>query len=113
MIATFTDHGTPVAKAAINASIELKVVPASNGFGVALQLGKPTAKVTMMDDIGNATRLENKDLESATAACLGAQIEAVSKLLVNIPLPAVAGIQMRNMSIDSDDGFVMLKGDLQ
>ena len=113
MIATFQDHGTPVAKAAINASIELKVVPAANGYGVALQLGKPTALVTVLDDIANATRLTDKDLSTATQDCLGAQIAAVSKLLVNIPLPAVAGLQMRNMSLDSDDGYVMLKGDIE
>lgn len=112
MMATYQDHGTPVAKAAINATIDLKVVPASNGYGVALQLGKPTTKVTVLDDIANATRLADKDLAKATEVCLGAQIDAVSKLLVNIPLPAVAGLQMRNMSIDSDDGYVMLKGDI-
>jgi hypothetical protein len=113
MIATFTSGGTPVAKASINASIELKVVPASNGYGVALQLGKPTTKVTLLDDIANVTRLTDKDLSLATEACLTAQIEGISKLLVNIPLPAVAGLQMRNMSIGSDDGYVMLKGDIE
>ncbi len=113
MIATYTDHGNPVAKAAINASIELKVVPAANGYGVALELGKPTAKVTVMDDIANATRLTNEDLSMATEGCLKGQIETISKLLVNIPLPAVAGLQMRNMKIDSDDGYVMLKGDIE
>jgi hypothetical protein len=113
MIATFTSGGTPVAKAAINASIELKVVPASNGYGVALQLGKPTTKVTVLDDIANVTRLTDKDLSIATEACLTAQIDAISKLLVNIPLPAVSGLQMRNMSIGSDDGYVMLKGDIE
>lgn len=113
MIATYTDHGTPVAKAAISAAIELKVVPAANGYGVALELGKPTAKVTVMDDIANATRLTNEDLQLATEGCLQAQIATISKLLVNIPLPAVAGLQMRNMKLDSDDGYVMLKGDIE
>lgn len=113
MIATYTDHGTPVAKAAINAAIELKIVPAANGYGVAIELGKPTAKVTVMDDIANATRLTNEDLSLATEGCLQAQIETISKLLVNIPLPAVAGLQMRNMKLDSDDGYVMLKGDIE
>ncbi|MBL9013077.1 MAG: hypothetical protein JNL83_02810 [Myxococcales bacterium] len=113
MIATYTNAGHPVAKAAINATVDLKIVPASNGYGVALQLGKPTAKVTILDDIANETRLLDKDLSLATEACLAAQIESISKLLVNIPLPAVAGLQMRNMSLGSDDGYVMLKGDIE
>jgi hypothetical protein len=113
MIATYTNAGHPVARAAINATIDLKIVPASNGYGVALQLGKPTAKVTILDDVANETRLLDKDLSLATEACLAAQIEGISKLLVNIPLPSVSGLQMRNMSLGSDDGYVMLKGDIE
>ena len=113
MIATFTNQGTPVGKAAISASIDLKIVPAANGYGVALQLGKPTAKVTVLDDIANATRFSDADLAKATEACLGAQIDSISKLLTNIPMPAVAGLQMRNMQLGSDDGYVMLKGDIE
>lgn len=113
MMATFTDHGTPVAKAAMNAMIELKIVPASNGYGVAIELGKPTAKVDVLDDVINNTRMTNADLAKATEVCLAAQVDAISKLLTNIPLPAVAGLQMRNMQIGSDDGYVMLKGDIE
>lgn len=112
MIATFTDHGTPVARAAINAAIDLKVVPANNGYGVAIQLGEPTAYTTVLDDIANATRLTNEDLGIATSACLTAQIDSISKLLVGIPMPAVAGVQMRNVSIGSDDGYVILAGEI-
>ena len=112
MIATFTDHGTPVARAAINAAIDLKVVPANNGYGVAIQLGEPTAYTTVLDDIANATRLTNEDLGIATSACLTAQIDSISKLLVGIPMPAVAGVQMRNVSIGSDDGYVVLEGEI-
>jgi hypothetical protein len=66
-----------------------------------------------MDDIANATRLTNEDLALATEGCLKGQIETISKLLVNIPLPAIGGLQMRNMKIGSDDGYVMLKGDIE
>ncbi|MGE0395583.1 MAG: hypothetical protein AB7T06_02570 [Kofleriaceae bacterium] len=113
MITTYMDHGTPVGRAAINASIDLQIVPASNGYGVAIQLGTPTAHVDVLDDIANATRLSNEDLANATEVSLNAQIAAISKLLVAIPMPSVAGLQMKNVSLGADDGYVMLKGEIE
>ena len=112
MISTFKYQGTPVARAAINASIDLQIVPASNGYGVAIQLGKPTAHVDVLDDIANATRMSNEDLATATEVCLAAQVDAISKLLVAIPMPSIAGLQMKNVSLGADDGYVMLKGEI-
>ena len=43
-------------------------------------------------------------------ACMNAWTHPISKLLVNIPLPAIAGLQPRNLSIGSDSGYVMVKG---
>jgi hypothetical protein len=113
MMSTFTYQGTPVGKAAINVVIELKIESANNGYGVAVQLGKPEIHVTVVDDIANATRLEDADLAKSVEVCLTAQIASISKLLAGIPLPQVAGLQMRNLSVGSDDGYVMVKGDLE
>jgi len=54
--------------------------------------------------------MDDADLAKASEACLNAQIEHISKLLVNIPLPSVAGLQMRNLTVGSDNGYVMVKG---
>jgi Glucodextranase, domain B len=113
MISTFTFQGTPVGKAAINATIDLKIEPANNGYGVAVQLGKPEIHVTVLDDIANVTRMEDADLAKAVEVCLTAQIASISKLLAGIPLPQVAGLQMRNLSVGADDGYVMVKGTLE
>jgi len=112
MMATYTSQGTPVARAAINARIDLKIAPLVNGTSVALQLGTPEIHIDVLDDI-NKTGLPADSLSKATAACLGAQIDALSKLLVAIPLPAVAGLQVNNLSIGADDGYVMLQGQFQ
>ncbi len=113
MIATYKAQGTPVAKAAINAKIALKVTTAANGYAVALELGKPELQFDVLDDISNETRLLDADLAAASEACLDAQIAHISALLVNIPLPAVAGLQMRNLTVGSDNGYVMVKGTLE
>lgn len=113
MISTYMKDGVAVGRAAINASIDLKIVPAANGYGVAIQLGTPTAYVDVLDDIANTTRLSTEDLSTATEVSLRGQIEAISKLLVAIPMPAVAGLQMKNVSLGSDDGYVMLTGEIE
>jgi hypothetical protein len=110
MSATYTNRGTPVAKTSINATIDLKIVPTADGGGIALQLGKPAIAFNVVDDIANDTRLSDKDLATASEACLQAQIASISKLLVHIPLPAVAGLQMRDLSVGSDDGYVIVQG---
>ncbi|HMG56538.1 MAG TPA: hypothetical protein VK601_23725 [Kofleriaceae bacterium] len=113
MFATFTSHGTPVGKAAINARIDLKIAPlVAGGSAVGLQLGTPEIHVDTLDDIANATGLDSSDLSKATAACLGAQIDALTKLLVAIPVPSLAGLQLRDLSIGADDGYVMISGTL-
>jgi hypothetical protein len=110
MIATFTSQGTPVAKAAISASIDLKIESANNGYGVAIQLGTPEIHVTTLDDIDNATRLQDGDLARSVEAALTAQIASISKLLTGIPLPSIGGLQMRDLSVGSDDGYVIVQG---
>ncbi len=112
-IATFVNAGTPVGKAAINARIGLKINSAANGYGVALELGEPVLHVTTLDDIANDTRFSDNDLARTIEAGLRGQIESISKLLVSIPLPQVAGLQMRNLSVGSDDGYVMVQGQFE
>jgi hypothetical protein len=112
-IATFVNKGTPVGKAAINASLAVKINSAANGYGVALEVGEPDIHVTTLDDIANATRFSDDDLARTIEAGLRGQIDSISKLLVNIPLPAVAGLQMRNLTVGSDDGYVMVKGQFE
>jgi hypothetical protein len=113
MLATFVSRGAPVGKAAINARVELKIAPGPSGGSVALQLGTPDIHVDTLDDIPNTTGLNGRGLASATAAGLAAQIDAISKLLVAIPVPSIAGLRFRNLSLGGDDGYVLVSGQLQ
>lgn len=113
MTATFTNAGVPVAKAAINATIDLAVAPANNGYGVAVTLGQPTISVDVLDDIPNTTGFTKADLGHAVGACLQEQIQTVSKLLTGVPVPALMNMRMKNLSIGGDSGYVMVKGGLE
>jgi hypothetical protein len=110
LVATFTNRGTPVARAAINAKVDLKIGSTPNGGAVLLQLGTPTIHVDTLDDIANATGVSNDDLAKTVTAGLAAELSSLSTLLSVIPLPAIAGLQVRDVAIGSDDGYVMLTG---
>jgi hypothetical protein len=110
VLATFTSRGTPVARAAINARVDLEIAAAINGGSVLLQLGEPEIHVTTLDDIANATGIADDDLAQATAASLRLELAKLTTLLAAIPLPAIAGLSVRDVSLGSDDGYVMLNG---
>jgi hypothetical protein len=113
MIVTYKSGSTAVGKAAVSAVLDLKIEPAANGYAVALKLGKPEIHFNVLDDIPNVTRLSDSDLAKASEVGLEAQIAHLSALLVNIPLPQLAGLQPRNLSVGSDAGYVMVKGTLE
>jgi hypothetical protein len=113
MKVTFTQAGSPVASAALNAKISLAVTPASGGSAIAIQLGTPEIDIDVTDDIPNETRFTKSDLSKAVTLALQSQIASISALLAGIPLPAMDGLQMSNLSIGADSGYVMVKGDLQ
>jgi hypothetical protein len=110
LFATFTSRGTPVARAAINAKVDLKIAAAVNGGSVVLELGKPEIHVDTLDDIANATGVGDDDLATATAASLTAELATLTTLFAAIPLPAIAGLSVRDVSLGSDDGYVMMNG---
>src|SRR3569623_819917 len=114
MMATFTANGIPMAKAASNAKVDLKIVPSTaSDYSVALQLGTPTIEVDVLDDIPNDSRFTNDDLSTAVKLSLDNQITTISALLGSIPVPQMAGLRMKDLSITADDGYVMVQGELQ
>jgi len=114
MISTFTNRGAPVGKTAINAVVELKVAPSADGYGIALELGKPVIHADTLDDIPNQTMLTDDDLATAVELVLDNQLTSIAKLLGTIPLPALpAGLSVREMSVSADDGYMMMKGTLE
>lgn len=113
MTVTYTLQGQPVAKAALNAKLDVKIATANNGYGVAIQLGTPTIYLDVLPDIPNNTGLSNEDMQKAIQLGLGGQIESLSALLGSVPLPQIDGLTMRDVSVGSDSGYVMVSATLQ
>ncbi|HUJ57801.1 MAG TPA: hypothetical protein VLX92_04900 [Kofleriaceae bacterium] len=113
MKVTFTQQGVPVASAALNATVDLQIASVNNGYGVAIQLGTPTIDIDTTNDIPNDTKFTNDDLSKAVTLALSGQIASISALLGSIPLPSVEGLQLTNVSVGADSGYVMLSGTLK
>ncbi len=113
MKVVFTQQGTPVASAALNAKIELAITPTNNGNTIAIQLGQPALNIDVTDDIPNESHFTNDDLSKAVTLGLQSQIASISALLSAVPLPTVNGIGLSNLSMGADSGYVMIKADLQ
>jgi len=113
MTAQFLSQGTPKAKAALNVQLDVQMTPTNNGYGVAVKLGTPTIYLDVLDDIPNQTELTNEDLQKSIQIGLESQIASLGTLLGSIPLPQMAGLQMRNVSVGSDSGYVMVKATLE
>jgi hypothetical protein len=105
--------GTPVASAALNATLSLDIAPSNGGNTIAIQLGTPVINFNTTADVPNETGMSNDDLADASKLGITAQISALSTLLTAIPLPQMDGVSMSNLSVDANQGYVMISGDIQ
>jgi hypothetical protein len=117
MIATFGKAGKTIAKAAINAQIDLKVAPA-DAQNIALQLGKADLRIDLLDGGGGSggsggDPVTTDDLSGAATLGLNLQLDSLSKLLIKLPIPSFEGIQLENVSIGADGGYVVMSGQIQ
>ncbi|HEX3760757.1 MAG TPA: hypothetical protein VHW23_18715 [Kofleriaceae bacterium] len=111
MIATFTRKGETLVKAAINAQVDLKIAPAADAQKVALQFGALDLTVNLLDATSDAP-VTPDELSGAASDGIAIQLDSLSKLLITIPVPAVAGIQLEHLSIGADSGYVVMSGQI-
>lgn len=107
MIANFSDKGKTVIGAAINASVDLGIERGTKDEELALQFGKVHLFVNITDD---ASDLVDGDLSGAANAGIALQLDSLSKFLVSVPLPAVAGVKLDSLAMRADSGYVVVSG---
>jgi hypothetical protein len=112
LIATFSSQGKTVVKAAINAQVDLQIAPADNAREVALQFGAVDLQINLLDDPANPDGLGGADLSAATSAGVAVQLDSLKQLLITLPVPSIAGIQLEHVSIGADNGYVMVSGEV-
>jgi hypothetical protein len=112
MTMTFLQNGKAVATAALNVKMDVKVV--GNGGSVSIDLGKPEVFINVVDDQqANLTGFSNEDLQKLVGLSLGHQIEIIKGLMNNIPIPAMGGVSVKNLSVGGDSGYVVISGSMQ
>jgi len=113
MIATFTDQGKKFVTAAVNAQIDLKVAATANAQQFALQFGSIDLRVDLLGDAPGTTGVSGDDVSGATIAGIGIQLDSLSEVLITLPLPSFAGIQLEHLAIGTDSGYVMVSGQIR
>jgi hypothetical protein len=43
---------------------------------------------------------------------IGIQLDSLRQLLITLPVPSIAGIQLEQLSIGADSGYVMMSGQI-
>ncbi len=112
MVATFTDHGQPVVSAAINAQVDLAILPGDNAQQIALKFGKVDLFVNLLSDPANPGAGAGLDLSGPAAQGIGVQLDSLSQFLVTVPVPSVAGVSLDTLSLRGDSGYVVAAGQI-
>ncbi|HTL36102.1 MAG TPA: hypothetical protein VL326_23385 [Kofleriaceae bacterium] len=113
MVASFTDHGKPLITAALNAQVDLAVDRGDSADQIALQFGKIHAFVNVTGgDDGNDVEVGGSDLTDAANTAIAVQLDSLSKFMVTVPIPTLAGVQLDSLSLHGDSGYVVVAGDI-
>ena len=109
MTATFSDHGTTVFSAAVNASVDLAIARGDTPQQLALQFGKTDVFVNLLGD-GSSDGADAMFGAATTGIAL--QLDSLSQFLITVPTPSVAGVSFDDLSLHGDRGYVVVAGDI-
>ncbi|HWU87703.1 MAG TPA: hypothetical protein VN253_10535 [Kofleriaceae bacterium] len=113
MIASFSDHGKEIIRAAVNAQVDLQIKRGNAAQEIALQFGKVRLFVNVLDTMNNDEVGDDlSDLSGAAAAGIGLQLDSLSQFLITVPVPSVAGVSLDNLALRADSGYVMASGQI-
>jgi hypothetical protein len=113
MVGSFELGGSVVTQVAINATVELKVVKGSDG-ALRFDVGMPTVYVDVLDDaIEGGNPLSNAEFEAIASFALSRIVAVGSGAVGAIPLPAVGGVAITTLSVEQQNGYLIVDGEVQ
>jgi hypothetical protein len=113
MILTATDGDKTLVRAAVNASVEVKLEKTDNSNEAAIKLGEAHVVANLLDDPENPSEITSEELTGASGAGIAVQVKDMDAFLVNLPLPTVAGLTASSVEVYGDGGYVILGAQLQ
>ncbi len=107
MVATLSNNGTTIVSAAINAEVDLEILRGNQGQEIALRFGKVHLFVNILTDPDQSG---GEDVSGAATAAIKLQLGSLSKFMVTVPVPSVAGVTLDNLALRADSGYVVVSG---
>jgi hypothetical protein len=90
MIASFSDNGNEVVRAAINAQVDLEVAPGDNPEQIALQFAEDARViVNILETTNPGDPGADPDVEDAAATGIKLQLGSMQEFLITLPAPSV------------------------
>ncbi|MEO8698967.1 MAG: hypothetical protein ABI867_02955 [Kofleriaceae bacterium] len=112
MIASFSDDGKEIVRAAVNAQVDLEILRGTDAQEIALQFGKARVFVNVLETMNGEPSDDPTGMAGAAAAGISLQLDSLSKFLITVPVPAVAGVTLDNLALKADSGYVLVSGEV-
>jgi hypothetical protein len=113
MIGTVSNKGSTLVKAAVNASVDVKISSTDNAQDIAIELGEVHLVANLLDDPENPSQITAQELQGAANAGIGLKLPDLEKFLVTVPVPSISGVGVSNLSLHGDGGYVVLGAQVQ
>jgi hypothetical protein len=112
MMATFKNGDAIATQVALNAELEVKVVPGPTG-AMRLDVGTPTVYVDVLDEgIDGANQLSNAQFEAVSSFGLARIVAFGSGAVGAVPLPAFGGVSVQDVTIEDQSGYLVVGGEI-
>lgn len=114
MILTATNGDATLVRAAVNASVDVKIEPVGEGSKeIAIKLGEAHVVANLLDDPENPSQITSEELTGASKSGISFQVKDMDAFLVNVPVPTIAGVTATGFELYGDGGYVVVGAQLQ
>lgn len=111
LIAHLTNRGDEITVVAMNVDMGLKVQPNPSNPNIAQLSIEPPRIVA--DVISDLSGMPDESIENLLPFMIDHELQTFAPLLAAVPIPAVAGIRVSNLSIGTTGGYVTVAGDIR
>lgn len=111
MIASLSNDGDEIIRAAINAQVDLQAKRGGSDDEIALEFGRVGLVVNLLDT--ETGENDAAGITDAAAAGIDLQLASMSQFLVKVPVPSVAGVSLDSLSLRGDSGYLVMAGRLR
>ena len=114
LVATFKDGDAIATQVIVNTQLDVNVTADPTTGALRFDVGSPTAFVDIVDEnIDGANALSNAQFEAIASFALSRAVAFASGAVGAVPLPAVGGVALANVSISEQTGFLVIDGELR